>query len=350
MSSEGKGFWRGSLHSFGKTLFGTLGVGLAFIPLMILLIGLSGSGRDELTIPGKYLVLPNADLTREPLSAHSPVVLQINIDGIIGSEKRFGVSAIDLEKQLLYSREGALKGNRVKAILLSLNTPGGGANESDAIYRALASYKKQYNVPIYAYADGMAASGGMYIAAAADKFYASPGALVGSIGVIANFFNVYETLEKLGVKPAIASRGKGKAAMNPFRPWDEDDEAQIDLLLNFSYDQFVDIVVQNRPQIDRTRLVEEYGAKLFPAPTALQNGYIDGIVWNREEALAKLVEEVGIADSYQVVSFQLHRSIFDLFSGESPVVTGKVNHYLELPKGLEPSLLNGYLYLYHPGL
>lgn len=350
MNPEKRGFWRSSFHSFGKTLFGTFGVGLAFIPLMILFMALAGSGRDELTIPGKYLVLPNADLTREPLSAHSPVVLQINIDGIIGSEKRFGISALDLEKQLLYSREGALKGGRVKAILLSLNTPGGGAFESDAIYRALISYKKLYNVPIYAYADGMAASGGMYIAAAADKFYASPGAFVGSIGVIANFFNVHETLEKLGVKPAIASRGKGKAAMNPFRPWDEDDEAQINLLLNFSYDQFVDIVTQNRPQIDRNRLIEEYGAKLFPAPIALQNGYIDGIVWNREEALANLVEEAGIADFYQVVSFQPHRSIFDLFSSKSPVITGELSHHVELPKGLDPSILNGYLYLYHPGL
>lgn len=338
---------RCSLHAFCKGFFATVGVWLAFIPLILLIGLLAASGRGEITIPGKYVVLPNADGVRQPLSTHTPVVLQINIDGVIRSDQRIGVSALDIETQLLHSREGALRKDRVQAVLLNINSPGGAALEADAIYRALIAYKKLHNVPIYAYVNGLAASGGMYIAAAADRIYSCPTGTIGSVGVIANFFNVHEVLEKVGVNPKTLFDGKGKDEMNPFRPWTEKDFVQTQTIIDFLYERFVDIIVETRPRISRTALIDEYGAMAFPAPTALENGYIDEIVWDRSEALLALVEEAGIADSYQVVEFEEHRGLVDLISARSPMVTGKVQHEIELPQASAP---NGYLYLYQPNL
>jgi len=347
MSKEHEGFLRHSLHAFVKGFFATCGVWLAFIPLIILIGMIAASGRGEISIPGKFIVLPSADGEREALATHTPVVLQIDIDGIIRPEKVAGVSAAEVETQLLHSREGALHKDRVKAILLNINTPGGGALEADRIYRSLIAYKKRYDVPIYAFVSGLCASGGMYIASAADKVYSNPTGLIGSVGVIANFFNVSQTLEKVGVDPKTLYDGKGKDQMNPFRPWTPQDFQETQVTMNYLYDRFVDIVAEARPRLTREQLIDEYGARLFAAPTALEHGYIDKIVFDRNEALAALVEEAGVTDDYQVVKFEEHRGIAELISAQSPLLGGEIKHQIDLPDALT---LNGYLYLYQPGL
>ena len=103
-----------------------------------------------------------------------------------------------MRKMLTESREGTFKDDRVKAILLDINSPGEHGHYANGMYRALKEYKQKYKVPIIAYVDGLCASGGMYVAAAADEVYASDVSLIGSIGVITpSFFNVYKALKNL---------------------------------------------------------------------------------------------------------------------------------------------------------
>ncbi|MFI5264393.1 MAG: S49 family peptidase, partial [Candidatus Kapaibacterium sp.] len=112
------------------------------------------------------------------------------------------------------SQEGDFKNNRVKGILLYMDTPGGYSTDSDTIYRLLMEYKKQYKVPIYAYVDGLCASGGMYIAITADKIMASDTSLIGSIGVIAPTFMNFTKPKgsKKGALVAVAAVGGAVAA------------------------------------------------------------------------------------------------------------------------------------------
>src|SRR5690606_9333623 len=125
--------------------------------------------------------------------------------------------------QLMESREGIFEKSPVVALLLHIQSPGGTVIDADGIYRAIKAYKAQHNIPVYAYVDGLCASGGMYIAAAADKIFASDVSLIGSVGVISPpTFNFTKTMEKLGIEALTLSAGIGKDDLNPFRPWKAD--------------------------------------------------------------------------------------------------------------------------------
>src|SRR5690606_22323692 len=115
--------------------------------------------------------------------------LQINVHGVIGDAKS-GIDTKMAQNILLDSRTGDFKNERGKGILLHMNTPGGTVVDSDNIYRMLKTYKERYKVPVFAFVDGLCASGGMYISCAADKVYAGPASIIGSVGVIIGpFFN-----------------------------------------------------------------------------------------------------------------------------------------------------------------
>lgn len=339
-----------AIRSFMKAFFGLLGIAVAFVLVIIVVVILASLGDNHVKISGKVVDLPDADGNRTPLAHSGPVILQINLDGVIGSKQHLQQTPRGIEAQLLHSQEGLLSGGRVKGIFLRINSPGGEALDADSIYRAFVQYKERYQVPIHVYVEGLCASGGMYVASAADKIYSTDISLIGSIGVIANYFNFSDTLNKIGVGAETIFKGTGKDSLNPFRPWTPGDDDQAKEIVDFFYNHFVDIVVAARPQISRDDLVNTYGAKVFPAPLALQYGFIDGIVSSRDEALSKLVEAAGLTEgSYQVVRFDVLQTLSELFSGSPGPVGEVVHHKIELPAALESAFLSGYLYLYEPG-
>ena len=147
-----------TLRSFLKMFFGVCGIFLAFILMSLLYnsIGDSTTSPDEAKTKIKYL--PDANGNRAT-SSSSPVILQMNVHSVIGDIK--GMDTKKAQNILLDSRTGTLKDNRVKGILLHMNTPGGTVVDSDNIYRMLKTYQKRYKVPVFAYLDGLFASGGM---------------------------------------------------------------------------------------------------------------------------------------------------------------------------------------------
>ena len=162
---------------------------------------------------------------RDLLPDAAPVVLRMNITGVIGKDD---LTKEKVESLLLDSREGLLHNGRVKAILLYINSPGGVANDADGIYRALLNYKAKYKVPIYAYIEEYCASGGMYIACAADKIYANETGIIGSVGVILGpVFNVSGLMERYGVQALTITEGKDKDMLSSYRPWKPDEDASV---------------------------------------------------------------------------------------------------------------------------
>jgi protease IV len=338
-----------AIRSFMKAFFGLLGLVIAFVLVIFVIVLLASFGSNEVKISGKIVDLPNADGTRTPLRHDTPLILQINLDGVIGSAQHIQQTPRGIQTQLLHSQEGELAGGRIKGVFLRVNTPGGDAFDADSIYRAFLQYKERYQVPIYVYVEGLCASGGMYVASAADKIYATDVSLIGSVGVISNYFNFSETMTKIGVNAETIFKGTGKDALNPLRPWTPGDDTQAKEIVDYLYNHFVDIVVAGRPAITRDDLVNVYGAKVFPAPVAMQHGYIDGVVANRDEALSKLVDAVGLTDeSYQVIRFDVLQSLSEILSGGAGP-TGEVIHRIEFPQAFDSALLSGYLYLYEPG-
>lgn len=326
-----------------------IGLCLGFVFLSVLLGALAGESTDaKLTTVNTEEILPNAEGKREALASTVPVILQVNIDGIIGTES---ISEKSVRRQLVESREGTFKNNRVKGILLYINTPGGTVGDADGIFRALKEYKQKYEVPIYAYIDGLCASGGMYVALAADKIFASDISLIGSVGVIApTFMNLTKLLEKIGIETLTISAGKGKDALNPLRSWKPGEDENYRQIIDYYYQHFVNLVTLHRPEVNKEKLVQDYGAHIFPAPDALERGFIDVSGVPLADALRELLKQVGITDDqYQLVRLENKGWWQSLFSAQaSSLLSGKVKHQISFSPEVDILLRNQFLYLYCP--
>lgn len=336
-----------SIRSLFVSLFAVVGIGIGLFAVILLISLMSESSEGELDTVYKKEILPNAEGVRKTQAKEAPVILQVNIHGLIGTDS-FNTKTI--RQQLIESREGAFEHNRIKALFLHVNSPGGTIDDSDGIYRLIKEYKEKYKTPVYAYVDGMCASGGMYIACAADKIYASDVSLVGSVGVLVpTFLNFTQLLDKVGVQTMTLTAGKGKDEMNPLRPWKPGEEDSYQSIIDYYYKRFVEIVTTNRPKLDKTKLVDDYGAHIFPAAIAQQYGYIDQSGMSLGDAQKALLKELGIeGDYYQIIQLESKNWLSGLYKGEFSFLTGKVIHEIRLTPELDAAMMNKFLYMYSP--
>lgn len=347
MTPPKESIFRATLRTFFTSFAAILGIligcGVIIFVFMLLSPTSLTPERTELSIAA------DGQGKRELLPQSAPVLLRINIHGVIGDPL---LDSDTIENILLDSREGMLHGERVKGILLHVNTPGGTVTDADNIYHALKEYKRRYNVPIFAFVDGLCASGGMYIASAADKIYATPSSVIGSVGVILGpSFNFSGAMEKIGVQSLTLTRGKDKDMLNPFRPWKPDEDKSLQDVIASLYERFVAIVTEGRPSLSREKLISEYGAQVFVAPTAKDYGYIDDANADYTKALTDLASEAKLKEkeAYQVfelepkVNFlsEFTRSKFSLFSG-------RVTHVFQIGPNLNSEMSGKFLYLYTP--
>ena len=348
MEIQNESIFVSALRGFCRSLFIILGIFAAIAIAAFVFFAFSSPYQPEEKTT--MVILPDLDGKRELAPLNAPAILRINIHGVIGEPQHLDSDII--ESILMDSREGLLHHNRVKAILLHFDTPGGTVLDSDNIYRLLLKYKEKYKVPIYGYIDGMCASGGMYVASAANRLYCGPTGIVGSVGVVFGpFFNIYDTLNKIGVQARTLTEGLDKDMMNPTRQWKPDEDEVLKKVMAHFYQQFVDIVTAARPLLDKTKLVEEYGAKIFDGPTAKELGYVDVASSNYETALMALMKEVKIDPSkpYQIVTFQPRRGILnDLVQGRSPLLNGKLEHQLQIGPDSGYVIKDRFAYLYRP--
>jgi signal peptide peptidase SppA len=322
-----------------------VGICLGFIPPLLLFAGLLGKAESEPTSKYTMEIVSNAQGVRKKMSSDAPVILSLQVHGVIGLND---LTQENVRQLLIESREGSLKDDRVKAILLNIQSPGGTVIDADGIYHAIKSYKETHKTPVYAYVDGLCASGGMYVAAAADKIYASDSSLIGSVGVISpSFLNLSQTIEKIGVKALTLSAGKGKDDLDPLRPWRPGEQDSMQGIINSYYKDFVDILTTNRPELNKQKLVEVYGANIFLAPQAKEYGYVDGNGYTRNQTLQLLLKEIGIEDDYyQVVELSSNNWFSSLFNSQSALFTGRILHDIKWPTEYDSALMGKFLYLY----
>lgn len=335
-----------AVRTFCRSFAAVFGIMLGII---LIFFGLMMFSTPDVFPPKSSLVISADAHGNRELQAHdTPVVLKLDITGVIGQGD---LTTAKIQNCLFDSREGMLAHNRVKALLLYINSPGGTVEDADGIYRALLAYKEKYHVPIYAYVQGMCASGGMYIACSADRIFASSSSIVGSVGVILGpTFNFSGLMEKYGVQSKTFTEGKDKDMLNPFRPWQPGEDISIRNYISAVYEQFVTIVTSARPRLDRDKLINEYGAQIYVAKTAEELGYIDVANSNYTAAVAELVKTAGIPEdrSYQVMTIQpAHPFLADLADGQFSMLKGKVTHTFQVG-ALNPEFSGRLLYLYQP--
>jgi protease IV len=340
---------RSIVRAFLTATFSILGLLLGIMIVFFMLAAVVKDTDDELKSKSFFspVLIENAQNNREKVSESAPVILKLTIDGLIGTEK---LNMHTIQQQLTESREGIFKNDRVKGLLVHINSPGGTVIDSDGIYHAIKDYKEKYKIPVYAYVDGLCASGGMYIASACDQIYASNVSLIGSVGVLSPaFFNMTGLMEKIGVYAKVLSAGKGKDDLNPFRPWKEGEEDAYKGIIDNYYSQFVDIVTESRSELKRTRLINEFGAHVFPASRAKEYGFIDEAGSSYHGTLKELAQAIGVEDDYyQVVKLERKVNFSDFFTNGSMMLQGHVKHQVELGPDYDLRLMNKFLYLYLP--
>ncbi|WP_027409643.1 signal peptide peptidase SppA [Anoxybacillus tepidamans] len=176
--------------------------------------------------------------------------------------------------------EQAKKDPAVKGIVLRINSPGGGVVESAEIHDQLLKLKKKTNKPIYVSMGSMAASGGYYISTAADKIFASPETITGSLGVIMQSMNYEGLAKKYGVELVTVKSGPYKDIMNPARKMTDEERKILESLIKNSYEGFVKVISEGR------HLPESEVRKIA-----------DGRIYDgRQAKQLKLIDEFGYLD------------------------------------------------------
>lgn len=192
------------------------------------------------------------------------------------------IAVLDLEGTILDSRDfiDQLKdfGNRpgVRAVVVRINSPGGGVAASQEVYEAIKKFRADSNKKVVASFASVAASGGYYIACAADRIFANPGSVTGSIGVIAQWYNFGDLLQWARMQDIVIKTGELKDAGSPTRPLTESERQYFQSLIDSMLDQFVSAVAigRNMKEEDVRKLAD---GRVFTGLQALENGLIDDL-------------------------------------------------------------------------
>ena len=204
----------------------------------------------------------------------------IPIDGVIsseGSSEFLGPNKDSTVAEVAGQLKRAMDDPRITAIILKINSPGGGATASDLIYREIKKFKERRNIPIVAVFMDLAASGGYYIAMAADRVYAHPTTVTGSIGVIFAVLNIKEGLDKIGVKEYSITSGKNKAIGRPTAEMTEEQRQILQTVVDDMYQRFVTVVEAGRPDLNREKILKLADGRIYTANQAKEFGLIDDI-------------------------------------------------------------------------
>ena len=204
-----------------------------------------------------------------------PTVGVVRLAGAIGmpSLRGDGLSLAALAGPL--DRAFALK--NLQAVALAINSPGGSAVQSSLIARRIRALAAEKQVPVLAFVEDVAASGGYWLATAADEIYADESSIVGSIGVIAAGFGFPELLQRLGIERRVHTAGPRKAMLDPFRREQPEDVARLVQLQQEIHDGFKAQIRERRGDRLKGDEGELFSGDVWTARPALARGLIDGI-------------------------------------------------------------------------
>ena len=283
--------------------FKLLGFGYLLIGLMLFLPFISDSRQS---VTGKHG------------DKHTALV---ELNGVISSESEASADNV------VTGLRAAFEDKKTAGVILRINSPGGSPVQSGYIYNEILRLRKEHpDVPLYAVITDICASGGYYVAAAAEKIYADQASIVGSIGVRMDNFGFVEAMKKLGVERRTLTAGENKALLDPFAPSNPEVNKHLQGLLNEIHSQFISAVKKGR------------GEKLKEV-----EGMFSGLIWTGEQSIAiGLVDELAssgyvareVLHAEDIVDYTVRPDFFSRFSNKVGVTLA--NQLIE--QGLKPQL------------
>jgi serine protease SohB len=202
----------------------------------------------------------------------APAVAVVRLEGVIGGR---GVRGLTL-KGMAQVIERAFKLRNLKAVALCVNSPGGAPVQSALIYRRIRQLAAEKKVPVFAFAEDVAASGGYWLLLAGDEIYADAASIVGSIGVVTSSFGFAEVLKRLGVERRLHTSGRDKSLLDPFLAEDPREVERLERLQRDLHGTFKSEVAERRgAKLSKT--AELFEGEIFSGRRAVELGLVDGL-------------------------------------------------------------------------
>lgn len=238
----------------------------------------------------------------------------VRVEGIIVSEDDVTTGASS--GVIMDELERAAANPAIKAIVLRVDSPGGTVTGSAQIHEAILELEK----PVVASMGGTAASGGYYVSAPTEYIFARPDTTTGSIGVIYTLFNAEELMDELGVEVTTITSGPNKDIGSLWEELTPEQREIFETLIDESYEQFVQIVADGRPDLSVEEVRELADGRIYSGRQALENGLVDEL-GNLDDAIAKAADLGGISGEPRIVEYERLPDFTTLFRGFSSRLT-----------------------------
>ena len=225
-----------------------------------------------------------------PLRRPLPLVTVLRLDGVIGHISGFR-RGLSLSSQAA-AIDKAFRPRNLVAVALSVNSPGGSAVQSALIAKRIRDLADENDVPVIAFAEDIAASGGYWLACAGDEIYANESSIIGSIGVVSGGFGFAELIKKMGVERRLHTAGDKKAMLDPFTPEKPADVKHLKSLQREIHETFTEMVRARRGERLNGPDKDIFSGAFWTGTRALEMGLIDGIGDMRSVMRAKFGDRV----------------------------------------------------------
>lgn len=246
-------------------------------------------------------------------------ILLVELSGVLAEEPLITLEArppVPLLARVREELQKAAEDDRVRAVVLRINSPGGTVTASDIVYHEISRFKARRKVPVVASILDVGASGGYYVALAADRIVAHPTTITGSIGVLMLNVNSGGLLEKIGVSANYVKSGAHKDMGSPFRGLTPDERAIFQEIIDRLYARFVELIARER-RLEEARVRTIADGRVYTASEALALGLVDRIGY-LEDAIALAREAAGLTEARVVTYHRPRQYRATVYSGADP--------------------------------
>jgi protease-4 len=279
-----------------------------------------------------------------------PKLLLLDVDGVLSEEAEGGTLGLGARESAVArvreQLELARRDSDVRGVLLRIQSPGGTVTASDVVYREVLRFKEETKRPVVAHCLGVCASGGYYVALAADRILAHPTTVTGSIGVLFSGLSLAGLLERYGVEDQTIKSGEFKDAGSPWRRMTPAERAQLQSVIDDLHGRFVEVLRAGRPALDPAAAARLADGRIYSARQAREAGLVDDVGY-LGDAVAELERRLGVTQS-RVVAYRRPRewseNLYSRSAAPAPrVELGGRDPLADLLPG------PGFLYLWWPG-
>ena len=272
-------------------------------------------------------------------------IVVLNLEGVIQDLGGGGLFSAGYDhREFLQKIEKAGEDPNVKGLILQVDSPGGGVTESAEIHKKLIELQEEYDIPYYVSMGDMAASGGYYVAAPADKIFALPTTITGSIGVIMESMNFAGLAEDFGITFNTIKSGKHKDIMSANREMTDEEKEILQDIVDEMYDEFVQIIVDGRG-MDEAYVRDIADGRIYSGNQAVENELVDEI-GDLEEVIEAFKEDYEL-DQAMVVEYGQYIGGFNMFVSKlDALLSGKEQDISNVIQLIRESDKSRAMYLY----